>query len=140
MRSRRPYARPFRRTGQRNDRDLAACKVLLVANAPVSSEQEINCRRLFAAFNKAPLLSLSQPLALAVMTVWPRSARASPRGAPWSKRMSIDRRGILRRSRHSEALGHKVKHCCDLLARHVQLFHHLFDAQIFKILDDCGNG
>ena len=31
-----------------------------------------------AAFSKAPLVSLSQPFALAVTTVWPASARQDP--------------------------------------------------------------
>src|ERR1700691_2301069 len=97
-----------------------------------------------AAFNKAPLLSLSQPLALAVTTVWPRSALARPRGVPWqktgSKRMSIDGGGVLRRRRYVEALRHKIEHGGNLLPRHVELFHHFFDGQILKVLDHCSNG
>ena len=53
--------------------------------------------------------------------------------------MSIDEPGCLPRGRPLEALRHKLKRRCDLLPRHVELFHDFFDAQIFKILDDCGN-
>ena len=53
--------------------------------------------------------------------------------------MSIGAPGGLPRGRPLEALRHKLKHRCDLLPRHVELFHDFFDAQIFKILDDCGN-
>ncbi len=98
-----------------------------------------------AAFSNAPLLSLSHPLAWAVMIVSPGSARASPFGVPWSKRMSIDRRGIdrggrLPRCRNLEALGHKIEYPFDLLPRHVELLHHFFDAQILKVLDHGRNG
>ena len=74
------------------------------------------------------------------MTVWPGSAWARPRGVPWSKRMSIDGRRVPRWWRRSlEAPRHKVEHRSNLLPRHVELFHHFFDAQIFKVLDHCGN-
>jgi hypothetical protein len=88
-----------------------------------------------AAFNKAPLFSLFQPLAEAVVTVWRRSARATPRGAPWSKSMSIDGRGPRRRLRYLKALRHEFKDGRDLLPRHVELLHHFFNAQVFKVLD-----
>src|SRR3984957_13970793 len=91
-----------------------------------------------AAFNKSPLVSLSQPLALAVTMVWPPSARATPRGTPWSKRMSIHGDGGLRLWL-LEALRHKFKHRRNLLPRHVELLHHFFDTQILKVLNDCGN-
>ena len=53
--------------------------------------------------------------------------------------MSIGGPEGLPRSRPLEALRHKLKHRCGLLPRHVELFHYFFDAQIFEILDDCGN-
>ena len=46
-----------------------------------------------SAFRRAPLLSVSQPLDCAVWTVCPGSARISPFGVPWSKRMSTGGHG-----------------------------------------------
>lgn len=42
-----------------------------------------------ATFNSSPLVSVSQPCAFASLTVRSGSARAMPRGVPWSKRTSI---------------------------------------------------
>src|SRR5579863_3351819 len=79
------------------------------------------------------------------MILWLGSARASPVGVPWSKRMSIDpcgidRGGRLLRRRNFEALGHKIKYRYDLLPRHFELFHHFLDAQILKVLNHGRNG
>ena len=43
-----------------------------------------------AALSKLPLFNVSQPCALASLTVWPCRARAMPRGVPWSKRITIN--------------------------------------------------
>src|ERR1035437_5416680 len=89
-----------------------------------------------AAFNRSPLFSCSQPICLAVDTVWPGSSCARPRGVPWSKRMSIGRRRGLERDGWLEALGYEVKDRLDLLASHVELFHHFGDAHVFEVLED----
>src|ERR1035438_10647467 len=54
--------------------------------------------------------------------------------------MSIDGCGVLRRRWRLEALRDKIENRRDLLPRYVELLHHLFDAQILQILDDCSNG
>jgi hypothetical protein len=92
-----------------------------------------------SASSHAPLLSLSHPLAWAVGIVWPGSAWARPFGVPWSKRMRIDRHGGLPWGRDLEALRDKFQYRCDLFPRDVELFHHFFDAQILKVLNDGRN-
>src|SRR5208282_2191129 len=92
-------------------------------------------------FSKAPLLNLSHSLDWAVITVCSGSARISPRGVPWSKRMSINRRGLLPVGYGSfQALGYKVEDGVDLFPRHVELLHHFVNAQVFKVLNNRGNG
>ena len=54
--------------------------------------------------------------------------------------MSIDGHGVLSWRWRLEAPRYKVENRRNLLPRHVELFHRFFDAEIFKILDHCGNG
>src|SRR5918993_3330859 len=82
----------------------------------------------------APLLSVSRPLACAVWTVCPGSARVSPFGVPWSKRTSTGRNGF-----GAQALSYEFEHGGDLLARHVELLHDLLDAEVLEVLDDGGD-
>jgi hypothetical protein len=43
-------------------------------------------------------------------------------------------------ARTFQASGHEVEDGVNLFPRHVELFHHLVNAQVLKILDDRGNG
>src|SRR2546429_2435807 len=47
-----------------------------------------------------PYTTLFRSLAFAVTTAWSGSARARPRGVPWSKRTSIDRKSTRLNSSH----------------------------------------
>jgi hypothetical protein len=87
-----------------------------------------------AAFKSPPLLSVSQPLDCAVETVCPDSARASPFGVPWSKRMSTG--GDVG---SAQALSHELEDSGYLFARHVELLDDLVDAGVLEVLDDRGN-
>jgi hypothetical protein len=120
--------RPLGAARQNDKGDAPPSEVLLVA----SSSSKLASS---AAFKSAPLLSVYQPLACAVSTVCPGSARINPLGVPWSKRT---RTGWNRLS--AEAQRHEVEYCRDLLARHVELLDNLVDAEILKILDDRGHG
>src|SRR5687767_3514600 len=87
-----------------------------------------------AAFSRAPLLSVSQPLDWAVWMVCPGNARISPFGVPWSTRMSTGGNEV-----SAEALGDEFEYGRDLLARHVELLHDLLDAEVLQVLDDGGD-
>ena len=76
-----------RAAGQNDQCDTARFQVLLVPNAPVGCEQQVEVR-LSAAFSSSPLLNVSQHLDCAVCTVCLGSARARPFGVPWSNRTS----------------------------------------------------
>ena len=88
-----------------------------------------------AALKSSPLVSVSQPLACAVWTVCPDSARASPFGVPWSKKMSTGGDGV-----GAEAQGYEVENGRHLLSRDVELLDDLVNAQILEVLDDGGHG
>src|SRR5688500_16493698 len=90
---------------------------------------------LSAASNSSPLVRASHPLDCAVWTVCSDSARASPFGVPWSKRMSTGGHGV-----GAEALGYEVENGRYLLACDVELLDDLVDAQVLEVLDDRGNG
>ena len=49
---------------------------------------------------------------------------------PWSKRTSTG--GNV----GAQTLGHELENSLDLFARHVELFDHLVDAEVFEVLDD----
>ena len=86
----------------------------------VSSNSNPACS---AALKSSPLVSESQPLACAVWTVRPGSARASPFGVPGSKRMSTGGDGV-----SAEALGYEVENGRHLLSRDVELLDDLVNA------------
>ena len=66
--------------------------------------------------------------------------RRSPRGVPWSNRMSINRRGSPLWYGSFQALGYEVEDGVNLLPRHVELFDYSVNAQVLKVLDNRGNG
>src|ERR1035441_5270350 len=75
-----------------------------------------------ASANKSPLVRVSHPRSLALVTVWPVRNRAMPRGVTWSKRMSIRPRGFCsRQGGRSKTASGKFQHRIDLFARHVEL-------------------
>jgi hypothetical protein len=59
--------------------------------------------------------------------VCPGSLPISPFGVRWSKRTS---RGD---GLGPQAWRDEIEHGCDLLARHVELFDHFIDAEIFDV-------
>ena len=95
-----------------------------MADPAVGREQQLEAAS-SAAFNSAPLFSVSQPLDCAVWTVCPGSARAGPFGVPRSKRTSTGGN-----DGSAKALSDELEDGHHLFARHVELVDDLVDAQI----------
>ena len=68
---------------ENHDRQFAALQILLVRQICVGREKHLKPSFL-GCFQQ-----VTQPCALASLTIWPCSAREMPLGVPWSKRMCI---------------------------------------------------
>jgi hypothetical protein len=130
------HDRPLRRA-EDDKGDAAAGQVLLVAHVFIGGDNDIETAA-SAAASKSPLLRVSQPRSLALVTVWPTSASAMPFGVTWSKRMSIEGGG---RRWSVEAAAGKLKYLVDLFARDVELFDDFIDRGArFEVLEYGGDG
>src|SRR6266496_3872149 len=94
-----------------------------------------------ASASKSPLVSVSHPWSLALVTVWPGRNRAMPRGVTWSKRMSISR-GVCSgggdRDRIKTA-GGKFQDRVDLFPREVELLDDfLYGGSGFEVFEHGG--
>src|ERR1700691_5837175 len=96
-----------------------------------------------ASASKSPLVNVSHPRSLALVTVWPGRNRAIPRGVPWSKRMSIGRGVCSGNSgwRCIQTAGGKFQYRVDLFSRDVELIDDfLYGGSRFQVFEHGGYG
>src|SRR6266851_740411 len=93
-----------------------------------------------APASKSPLVSVSHPRSLALVTVWPRRNWAMPLGVTWSKRMSIDGGICSGDADRIKAAGGKFQYGVDLFPRDVELLDDfLYAGSGFEVFEYGGN-
>src|SRR5690348_15152936 len=94
-----------------------------------------------ASVSKSPLPSVSHPLSLALVTVWPGRNLAMPRGVTWSKRTSIHRGLCSGNGSRVKAAGGKFKYRVDLFSRDIELLDDfLYGGSGFEVFEHGGYG
>src|ERR1700730_6955463 len=94
-----------------------------------------------ASASKSPLVSVSHPRSLALVTVWAGRNGAMPAGVTWSKRMSIHAGTGSWGGDRVKAAGGKFKHRADLFPRDVELLDDLLDGgSCFDLFEHGGQG
>src|ERR1700674_3083663 len=94
-----------------------------------------------ASASKSPLVSVSHPRSLALVTVWAGRNRAMPAGVTWSKRMSVHAGTGSGGGDWVKAAGGKFKNRADLFPREAERLYDVIDGGSgLEVFEHGGHG